>query len=275
MSQQSGTAESEIRALIEAWADAVRRHDLPGILAHHDRDIMMFDVPLPLQSLGMTEYKKTWELFFRYHEPSQAFDIEQLTITAGEDVAFAVAVVQCGSATVSGPPEAGGFLFRLTIGLRKIDGEWRITHEHHSVPTIDVAAKLKEHFEAAALWLLEAAELRGITLTHEDDATPGTELTDEDGETPGFDLSDEDSATVDLFNMLAETVDAIPIELLRSSEELRETNPRNYQKILESFIPYVGTQYKPKDAAEFLEKLNGYVRLYATNPELFKSGAAG
>jgi hypothetical protein len=91
---------------------------------------------------------------------------------------------------------------------------------------------------------------------------------------PGFELSDEDSATVDLFNRLAETVDAIPIELLRSSEELRATNPRNYQKILESFIPYVGTQYQPKDAAEFLEKLNGYVRLYATNPELFKSGAA-
>ena len=42
------TAESEIKALIEAWADAVRRHDLPAILAHHDNDIVMFDVPPPL-----------------------------------------------------------------------------------------------------------------------------------------------------------------------------------------------------------------------------------
>jgi ketosteroid isomerase-like protein len=78
--------------------------------------------------------RKTWDLFFRYHKPSQAFDIEELAITAGEDVAFAVAIMRCGSATSSGPPEEGGFLFRLTIGLRKIDGRWRVAHEHHSVP---------------------------------------------------------------------------------------------------------------------------------------------
>jgi ketosteroid isomerase-like protein len=85
----------------------------------------------------LDEYKKTWDLFFRYHEPSQAFDIEDLAITAGEDVAFAVAIMRCGSGTFSGPPNEGGFLFRLTIGLRKVDDDWRITHEHHSVPSTD------------------------------------------------------------------------------------------------------------------------------------------
>ena len=75
MMQQSGTAEGQIKAVIEAWADAVRRHDLSGILAHHEQDIVMFDVAPPLQSRGVVEYKKTWDLFFRYHKPSQAFDI--------------------------------------------------------------------------------------------------------------------------------------------------------------------------------------------------------
>jgi ketosteroid isomerase-like protein len=137
MKQQGQTAETQIKALVEAWADAVRRHDLPSILAHHDQDIVMFDVPPPLQSRGLDQYKKTWDLFFRYHEPSQAFDIEDLAITAGEDVAFAVAIMRCGSGTFSGPPNEGGFLFRLTIGLRKVDDDWRITHEHHSVPSTD------------------------------------------------------------------------------------------------------------------------------------------
>jgi ketosteroid isomerase-like protein len=137
MMQQDGMAESQIKTLIEAWADAVRRHDVPGILAHHEQDIVMFDLPPPLQSRGMDEYKKTWDLFFRYHKPSQAFDIEELAITAGEDVAFAVAIMRCGSGTFSGPPEKGGFLFRLTIGLRCVDGDWRIAHEHHSVPSTD------------------------------------------------------------------------------------------------------------------------------------------
>jgi ketosteroid isomerase-like protein len=137
MLESGSKTETQIRALIEAWAAAVRRHDYPGILAHHDSDIVMFDVPPPLQARGMEEYKATWDLFFKYHTPPQAFDIEELTITAGEDVAFAVAIMRCGSATVSGPPVEGGFPFRLTIGLQKIDGEWRITHEHHSVPATE------------------------------------------------------------------------------------------------------------------------------------------
>jgi uncharacterized protein (TIGR02246 family) len=137
MMQQDGTAEIQIRALIEAWADAVRRHDYPGVLAHHEQDIVMFDVPPPLQSRGMEEYKKTWDLFFRYHKPSQAFDIEELAITAGEDVAFAVVIMRCGSGASSGHSMESGFLFRLTIGLRKVDGDWRIAHEHHSVPATD------------------------------------------------------------------------------------------------------------------------------------------
>src|SRR5215217_1010355 len=101
MMQQSGTAVGDIKDLIEAWAGAVRRHDLPGILAHHDEDIIMFDVPPPLQSRGIDEYKKTWDLFFTSHKPSEAFDIQELAITAGEDVAFAVAIVRCGSGTLS------------------------------------------------------------------------------------------------------------------------------------------------------------------------------
>lgn len=137
MAQPGETAEGQIKAIIEAWADAVRRHDLTGILAHHDQDLVMFDVPPPLQSRGMAEYKKTWDLFFEYHKPPQAFDIEDLTVTAGADVAFAVAIMRCGSSTFRGPPEKNGFLFRLTIGLRKVDGNWRIMHEHHSVPSTD------------------------------------------------------------------------------------------------------------------------------------------
>jgi ketosteroid isomerase-like protein len=129
---QAETAERQIRAQIEAWADAVRRHDMPRILAHHAHDIVMFDLPPPLQAKGLAEYRKTWDLFFEYHKPLQAFDIEELSIAAGDDVAFAFGVMRCGAGR-----QPGGFPFRLTIGLRKIDGSWRVTHEHHSIPAKD------------------------------------------------------------------------------------------------------------------------------------------
>jgi ketosteroid isomerase-like protein len=141
MAQQ---AAAEIRSLIETWADAVRRHDLPAILAHHAEDIVMFDVPPPLQSRGMAEYRKTWDLFFTYHRPGQAFDIEELQIFAGDTAAFAVAIMRCQSTTASSPQKLVDFPFRLTIGLTRAGGgltraggAWRIQHEHHSVPATD------------------------------------------------------------------------------------------------------------------------------------------
>ena len=137
MAQQDDRAEAEIRSLIETWADAVRRHDLPAILAHHADDIVMFDVPPPLQSRGMAEYRKTWDLFFKYHRPGQAFDIQELEIFAGDTAAFAIAVMRCQSMAPGGADVAIDFPFRLTIGLTKDGGAWRIRHEHHSVPATD------------------------------------------------------------------------------------------------------------------------------------------
>ena len=129
--------EIRIKALLEKWADAVRWHDLPAILAHHERDMVMFDLPPPLQCKGIEAYEQTWDLFFRYHKPGTAFDIHELAVTAGNDVAFAVAIMRCGTGSSSNPADKDGFFFRLTVGLRKVDGDWRIAHEHHSEPATD------------------------------------------------------------------------------------------------------------------------------------------
>src|SRR5690242_6821212 len=137
MSDHADTEEIRIKLLLEAWADAVRRHDIAGILAHHDPGIIMFDLPPPLQCKGIEAYEQTWDLLFRYHKPGAAFDIEELAITAGEDVAFAAVIMRCGPDSSSKPADKDGFLFRLTVGLRKVDGAWRIVHEHHSVPATE------------------------------------------------------------------------------------------------------------------------------------------
>ncbi|TIT84040.1 MAG: DUF4440 domain-containing protein, partial [Mesorhizobium sp.] len=61
--RQTGDA-GQIHALIEQWAEAVRRKDMDGILRHHAPDFIMFDVPPPLQSKGIEAYRDTWPLFF-------------------------------------------------------------------------------------------------------------------------------------------------------------------------------------------------------------------
>jgi uncharacterized protein (TIGR02246 family) len=121
-----------IRALIDRWAEAVRDHDYERILADHDDELVMFDVPPPFCSRGLAEYRGTWDLFFEGHSRSDAFDVVELDVVAGDDVAFAVAMMRCGG--MHDKRESYLLDFRLTIGLRKIDGRWRIVHEHHSVP---------------------------------------------------------------------------------------------------------------------------------------------
>ena len=126
------TDELLIRKLIDNWAKAVRAKDYDSILAHHSANMVMFDVPPPLESKGLEAYRKTWDLFFSASPEPIAFDIQRMDIIAGADVAFVAALMQCAEKGLNG--ERTKLEFRLTIGLQKIDGHWTILHEHHSVP---------------------------------------------------------------------------------------------------------------------------------------------
>ena len=130
--EQKRGDETAIRALIEKWAAAVRRRDVAGALEHHSADILMFDVPPPLKSEGIAAYRRTWDLFFSWSRDPVKFDIVEMRVTAGADVAFATALMQCAGREASG--EDIELDFRLTVGLRKIDGQWVVAHEHHSIP---------------------------------------------------------------------------------------------------------------------------------------------
>lgn len=132
-SHSTGTQqELEVRSAIERWAKAVRNHDREGILADHDPDIVMFDVPPPERLKGLQEYAGTWDLFFRWHRPGDAFDVRDMDVTAGDTVAFAAVLMHCSGTNAKG--EHNELDFRLTVGLKNVGGRWRIIHEHHSVP---------------------------------------------------------------------------------------------------------------------------------------------
>jgi len=126
------TDEAMIRELVEDWARAVRARDFDGILAHHSAEMLMFDVPPPLESKGIDAYRETWDLFYSAQPDPIAFDIQRLDIVAGADVAFVAALMRCAEKGENG--ERINLDFRLTIGLRQINGRWIILHEHHSVP---------------------------------------------------------------------------------------------------------------------------------------------
>ncbi len=58
-----------------------------------------------------------------------------MEVVTGQDVAFAFGLLRCGT------PEANEAdpdrRLRLTVGLRKVDGQWTVLHEHHSFTAPD------------------------------------------------------------------------------------------------------------------------------------------
>ena len=128
--------EATITTLIHGWVKAVRDGYLDAVLADHSPDIVMFDVPPPDDGVrGLEAYRESWPPFFEWLRSGARFEIVDLAVTAGTDVAFAHALLRCGM-----PDELAehpDHRLRVTVGLRKVDGRWVVTHEHHSFPARD------------------------------------------------------------------------------------------------------------------------------------------
>ncbi|MEU8790510.1 SgcJ/EcaC family oxidoreductase [Streptomyces sp. NPDC048643] len=125
--------EQQIRALVERWAAAVHEGDLDGVLADHTPDIVMYDVPPPHEGVrGLDAYRETWPPFFAWQAQGASFTVESLDIVAGDEVAYAYALLRCG--TPEEFAEKPDMRLRLTVGLRKEQGRWSVAHEHHSFP---------------------------------------------------------------------------------------------------------------------------------------------
>jgi uncharacterized protein (TIGR02246 family) len=122
--------EEQIRTLITRWAAAAHSGDMEGVLVDHAADIVMFDVPPPHDGVrGLDAYRETWPGFFHWQEGA-SFEIVSLDIVASEQVAYAYALLRCGTPQeLAEHPETR---LRLTVGLRKQDGRWTVAHEHHS-----------------------------------------------------------------------------------------------------------------------------------------------
>jgi uncharacterized protein (TIGR02246 family) len=128
--------EQAIRTLLERWAAAVHDGQLDVVLADHAADVVMFDVPPPHEGVrGIDAYRDTWPPFFEWQASGAVFDLESLDVVAGADVAYAFALLRCGTADeLAETPERR---LRLTVGLRKQDGRWVVAHEHHSFAVTD------------------------------------------------------------------------------------------------------------------------------------------
>ena len=121
----------EIRTVVLDRAAAVGAKDAQAMLAHNAPGIVEFTLAPPLRQPGSTvESVSAWLSGF---EGPMSMEITDLEVTAGADVAYCTSL-NCLTATPVGGSASFSLWFRATLGLRKVDGRWLVTHEHESVP---------------------------------------------------------------------------------------------------------------------------------------------
>ncbi len=93
---------------------------------------MVFDIVPPLQYVGAETFRNHWDEGFSSIQGPFGYEIADLSITVGDDVAFTHCLGR-SSATLPTGQKIGNWL-RWTACFRKIGGKWLIVHEHVSVP---------------------------------------------------------------------------------------------------------------------------------------------
>src|SRR5579859_1156716 len=124
--------EAAIKTVIEDGVEAIRAKDLDGVMSMYAPELVSFDIVPPLQYVGTDAYRKQWEEVFSLFPGPIGYEIADLSITVGDDVAFAHSFNRL-SATLPTGQKIGNWL-RWTACFRKINGKWLIVHMQASVP---------------------------------------------------------------------------------------------------------------------------------------------
>lgn len=124
--------EAEIRHMMHQWSCALEAKDLNGLVKNYSQDAVLFDAIPPYKVVGADNIRKVWENCLPYFPSEFASEHRDISVHVAGETAFA----HCMHHFVPTPADhpCGQTWMRVTIGFSKIDGHWKVVHEHVSVP---------------------------------------------------------------------------------------------------------------------------------------------
>jgi uncharacterized protein (TIGR02246 family) len=126
------TVNSELKALVDSWQAANQARDVDAILGHYTDDLLAFDAIAQLQFKGRQAYYTHWKACLEMCPGPMTFELHQLQQWGEGSVGFGHFLCHCGGTDLEG--NSHSCWMRVTQGYRKIDGQWRIVHDHFSAP---------------------------------------------------------------------------------------------------------------------------------------------
>ena len=130
---QPETAEHvAIRHMVEERVNAVRSKNAAALLASYAPDVLTFDLVEPLANRGAGALAARVEQWFGSYEGAIGYDVRDVMLHVAGDVAFGTQFTHVRGKLAGGPEV--DMWFRETVGYRKIEGRWKVVHQHSSVP---------------------------------------------------------------------------------------------------------------------------------------------
>ena len=124
---------AEIRQVVLERAAAVAAKDAKAMVAHNAATIVEYNLAPPLRQPSAGRDVEPVAKWLATFEGPMSMEVRDLEVTAEGSVAFCTSL-NCLTATPVGQPESFSLWFRVTLGLRRIDGRWQVVHEHESIP---------------------------------------------------------------------------------------------------------------------------------------------
>ena len=128
--ENKNNAEAAIKRVLEGGVEAVRARDIDGVMSLAP-EVVSFDIVPPLQYVGADAFRKVWEEVFLVYQGPIDYEIHDLNITVGDDVAFIHSLNRINGTLNTG--QKTDLWLRWTAGFRKINGKWLIVLNHNSV----------------------------------------------------------------------------------------------------------------------------------------------
>jgi len=125
---------SDVAALLESYRDAVYAKDVEAFVAIFADDVRVFDMWGTWSHDGIDSWREMavgW--FGSLGDELVRVEFDDVRTTVGDDTAVLSAFVTFAGLSADGA-ELRSMNNRLTWGLRKTGGTWKVVHEHTSAP---------------------------------------------------------------------------------------------------------------------------------------------
>ena len=123
--------EAQIRECLNKWTRALHAKDLGALTALYAPDTIAFDL-MPPSQVDASHYRKNFERWFTSMPGPIEYEIHDLRVATGGDVAFTHNLSHVKGTRANG--EKADYWVRVTVGFRKRNGQWLVIHDHVSMP---------------------------------------------------------------------------------------------------------------------------------------------